>query len=146
MENGQEDRNAVRWLSCTGSLFAVRVPACKGIRVCSARVPDPQAGVAELLQKRPAFPEAARRGGDAFLQKDEAAAFVELTYKFDVLENGEIRIAAQFLEYGTPNEAAPVPETDPRCMQVREPTVKPKKGGIMVESESKGAPRQCGVG
>ena len=138
--------NEVRRLSCAGFLFSVRIPARKGFRVRSDCVPDPQIGVAELLQKRPAFPKTARRGGDTFLQKDEAAAFVELADEFDVLENGEIRIAAQFLEHGTSNEATPIPETDPGCMQVREPAVKTKKGGVAVESESKGAPRQSRIG
>ena len=146
-ENGNmEDRNDPRWLSCTAPRVFVRVPVCKRIRVRSTRVPDPQAGVGELLSKRSMFSKAARRGGYVFLQKDEAAPFVEFAYELNVLEDRKVRIAAHFLEHGTPDEATAVPETYERRMQVREPGVKTKQWGILVEPELKGAAFECRVG
>ena len=146
-ENGNmEDRNEPRRLSCTSPLVFVRVPVCKRIRVRSTHVPDPQAGVGELLSKRSMFSKAARRGGYAFLQKNEAAAFVKFAYEFDVLEDGKVGIAAQFLEYGTPDEATAVPETEEGRTQVREPGVKMKQWSILVEPELKGAAFECRVG
>ena len=92
------------------------------------------------------LPKAPRRGGYALVQKGEAAPRMDFAHEFEVLENGNVRVAACLLEHAAAHKASPVPEAQERQRQARAPGVKAKQGSRAVKGELEGAARAGGIG